>query len=47
MVKGGTKVPDGFLYTSDANTEWMTPAELRGWMDAHFTSDNNAPGAQH
>ena len=47
MVKGGTKVPDGFLYTSDTNTEWMTPAELRGWMDAHFTGDNHAPGAQH
>ena len=47
MVKGGTKVPDNFLYTSDGNTEWMTPAELRGWMDAHFTGDSHAPGAQH
>ena len=47
MVKGGTKVPNGFLYTSDANTEWMTAAELRDWMDAHFTGDNHAPGAQH
>jgi hypothetical protein len=47
MVKGGMKVPDDFLYTSDANTEWMTPAELQDWMIAHFMGDRHAPGAQH
>ncbi len=47
MVKGGTKVPDDFLYTSDGNAEWMTPAELQVWMRAHFTGDGHAPGAQH
>ena len=47
MVKGGTKVADDFVYTSDANTEWMRPAELQVWMKAHFTGDGNAPTAQH
>ena len=47
MVKGGTKVPDDFVYTSDANTEWMTPAQLRGWMGTHFTGGSHAPTAQH
>lgn len=31
-IKDGRKVPEGFSYTSDNNQEWMTPAQLRGWI---------------
>jgi UDP-N-acetylglucosamine 4,6-dehydratase len=31
-IKGGRKVPDGFVYASDTNTEWMTIDALRGWI---------------
>lgn len=31
----GTKVPEGFLYTSDGNSEWMTPETLRAWIAAN------------
>lgn len=34
-IKDGRKVPPGFSYTSDNNTHWMTPAELRAWIDAN------------
>jgi UDP-N-acetylglucosamine 4,6-dehydratase/5-epimerase len=27
--KGGKKVPDGFRYTSDNNTKWITPEQLK------------------
>ena len=33
MIKGGTRVPDGFCYTSDNNKEWMSISELREWID--------------
>ena len=33
MVKGGKRVPEGFSYTSDNNTEWMTIPELRQWIE--------------
>ncbi len=29
----GAKVAEDFSYTSDANTDWMSPAELQKWMD--------------
>ena len=32
MIKGGTRVPEGFSYTSDNNTEWMTIPQLRKWI---------------
>ena len=32
-IKDGTKVPDGFVYASDNNPEWMTDAQLQGWID--------------
>ncbi len=32
MIKGGRKVPEGFSYTSDNNTEWMQINELRNWI---------------
>jgi len=29
---GGTRVAEGFTYTSDNNTEWMPVAELQAWI---------------
>lgn len=34
-IKDGKKVPEGFVYSSDNNTEWMSDAELQNWIDAH------------
>ena len=31
-IKDGIKVPDGFTYSSDNNTEWMTREELKAWI---------------
>ena len=31
-IKSGLRVPEGFVYASDTNTEWMTPDELRAWI---------------
>ncbi len=31
-IKDGKKVPEGFIYSSDNNTSWMTTEELRRWM---------------
>jgi UDP-N-acetylglucosamine 4,6-dehydratase len=31
-IKNGKKVAEGFSYTSDNNTEWMTIAELQAWL---------------
>lgn len=36
-IKDGTRVPEGFSYTSDNNTEWMQRAELQAWIDANRT----------
>ena len=33
MIKGGTKVPEGFSYTSDNNKEWMSVEQLRVWIE--------------
>lgn len=33
MIKGGKKVPEGFCYTSDNNTEWMSVTELQEWIE--------------
>ncbi len=32
-IKQGVKVKEGFSYTSDNNTEWMSPEQLRRWID--------------
>lgn len=32
-IKDGRLVPEGFSYTSDNNTEWMTRDELRTWIN--------------
>jgi UDP-N-acetylglucosamine 4,6-dehydratase/5-epimerase len=34
-IKNGQKVPAGFIYASDSNTEWMSVAALRAWIEAH------------
>ncbi len=34
-IKDGKKVPEGFVYASDNNPEWMTEDELRAWIDAN------------
>ena len=33
-IKDGIKVPDGFVYSSDNNAEWMSDVELKAWIDA-------------
>jgi len=32
-IKNGTKVPEGFVYSSDNNTEWMSAAVLQDWIE--------------
>ncbi len=32
-IKDGVKVPEGFVYTSDNNSEWMTKSNLQKWID--------------
>ena len=34
-IKNGKKVPEGFVYSSDNNTEWMSDADLQAWIDDH------------
>lgn len=31
-IKQGKKVPEGFIYSSDNNTEWMSDEDLRCWI---------------
>ena len=34
-IKDGQKVPEGFVYASNNNNEWMTDAELKAWIEAN------------
>lgn len=34
-IQDGKKVPEGFIYASDNNPEWMTDAQLQGWIEAN------------
>ncbi|TRO12867.1 UDP-N-acetylglucosamine 4,6-dehydratase (inverting) [Ectopseudomonas mendocina] len=34
-IKDGTKVAEGFVYSSDNNSEWMTQADLQQWIHAN------------
>jgi UDP-N-acetylglucosamine 4,6-dehydratase (inverting) len=34
-IKDGQKVPEGFVYASDNNSEWMTDAKLKAWIDSN------------
>ncbi|MBF9018682.1 UDP-N-acetylglucosamine 4,6-dehydratase (inverting) [Oceanispirochaeta sp. M2] len=35
-INNGSKVPEGFSYSSDNNQEWMTNEELSGWIENEF-----------
>jgi UDP-N-acetylglucosamine 4,6-dehydratase/5-epimerase len=47
LQKGGTAVPEGFTYTSDTNSEWMSVEELQQWVAQHLAnpSSSSAPPA--
>ncbi|WP_231757157.1 UDP-N-acetylglucosamine 4,6-dehydratase (inverting) [Microbulbifer elongatus] len=34
-IKDGTKVPEGFIYASDNNSDWMNESELGAWIDTN------------
>lgn len=34
-IKNGKKVPEGFIYASDNNTEWMTDDSLNAWLTSN------------
>ena len=34
-IKDGKTVPEGFVYASDNNEDWMTDADLQAWIDAN------------
>jgi UDP-N-acetylglucosamine 4,6-dehydratase len=34
-IKDGVKVPEGYVYASDTNAEWMTNADLQAWISAN------------
>lgn len=40
-IKNGTKVPEGFVYSSDNNSEWLSDLELRRWIDVNFHKIGN------
>jgi FlaA1/EpsC-like NDP-sugar epimerase len=31
-IKDGKRVPEGFIYASDNNSEWMTDQQLETWI---------------
>tara|TARA_A100001015_G_C14988557_1_gene712683 strand:- start:861 stop:1850 length:990 start_codon:yes stop_codon:yes gene_type:complete len=33
-IKGGAKVSDDFIYSSDNNSSWMSEKELKDWLDS-------------
>ncbi len=35
LIKDGRKVPEGFHYTSDNNSEWMSKEDLQAWIEAN------------
>lgn len=34
-INGGRKVNEGFMYTSDNNSEWMSVEGLQAWIESH------------
>lgn len=36
-IKDGKKVPEGFIYSSDNNSEWMSKEELSHWIESNKT----------
>ena len=35
-IKDGKKVPKGFVYASDSNSEWMTDIDLQNWLEINY-----------
>lgn len=35
-IKDGKKVSEGFVYSSDNNSQWMTEAQLKKWISNHY-----------
>lgn len=35
-INGGIKCPDGFYYSSETNTEWLSIEDLNQWMESEF-----------
>ncbi|WP_404398610.1 UDP-N-acetylglucosamine 4,6-dehydratase (inverting) [Idiomarina loihiensis] len=35
-IKDGKKVPDGFIYSSDNNQEWMADEQLQSWLNSNY-----------
>lgn len=35
-IKDGKKVPEGFIYSSDNNQEWMTDEQLQRWLNTNY-----------
>jgi UDP-N-acetylglucosamine 4,6-dehydratase len=35
-VKDGKKVDEGFVYSSDNNSDWMDSSDLKGWMEKNI-----------
>lgn len=40
-IKDGKKVPEGFVYSSDNNTEWMSDEQLTTWIDTNIDKIGN------
>jgi FlaA1/EpsC-like NDP-sugar epimerase len=36
-IKGGRKVPEGFIYSSDNNPDWMDNGTLGNWIAVNHT----------
>lgn len=40
-IKDGVKVPEGFEYSSDKNTAWMTADQLKIWIEENYQKIGN------
>jgi UDP-N-acetylglucosamine 4,6-dehydratase (inverting) len=40
LGKTGIKVPNGFTYSSDSNSDWMTRSDLDSWIQSNVTEGN-------
>jgi UDP-N-acetylglucosamine 4,6-dehydratase/5-epimerase len=41
-IRSGKRVPEGFAYSSDTNSEWMTVEDLRQWMKSEYDLSNSS-----
>jgi UDP-N-acetylglucosamine 4,6-dehydratase (inverting) len=39
--KDGKKVPEGFIYSSDNNTQWMSEKDLQAWIERNYSEIGN------